>query len=148
MIWLLATRGAATVLRESPFTETVIEGVYAVVYRPGVELVAQDGGDAAAAPLGTYARGLHRVSGFVYAWHGSAAEELLAIEDEIDLVIRYRAGNGESRKRTLQQAMFGGDATVTFPNLSSGLGGLVSVPFRLQIAEGDTLSDRIADEAE
>jgi hypothetical protein len=55
MIWILATRGAATKLRASPFTETAIEGVHSVVYRPGIEPVPFSGDEPAA--VGVYGRG-------------------------------------------------------------------------------------------
>ncbi|MGD2110385.1 MAG: hypothetical protein PVI86_13470 [Phycisphaerae bacterium] len=144
MIWILATRGALTKLRDSPFTETAIEGVQSVVYKPGIVPIAATGADPSGAPLGTYARGLHRASGFVFTYHGSAAETLLAITDEIDLIILYRA-NGQKRKRTLKDVLFVGDATVTVPGLNTGVSELIGVPFRLQIPDTDTLSDHIAD---
>ncbi len=145
MIWILATRGASTKLRSSPFTETAIEGVHSVVYKPGIEPVPADG--KGSEPLGTFLRGLHRASGVVFSYHGSAAETLLAITTEIDLIIRYRA-DGAKRKRTLADVIFLGDAMVTFPTLSSGVSELVGVPFRVQIPEGDTLADHITDSAE
>ena len=73
MIWILAIRGASTKLRASPFTETVIEGTQSVVYKPGITPVPLSGSDATAGPLGTFGRGLHRVSGFVFSYDGSAA---------------------------------------------------------------------------
>lgn len=147
MIWILATRGAATKLRSTPFTETAIEGAHSVVYRPGVEPVRCDGGDGTNCPLGEYERGLHRAAGVVYAWHGGVAESLFEMAEEIDLVIRYR-GSGEKRKRTLKRVLFLGDALVTFPNLNTGRPALIGVPFRLQIPEGDTLADAIVDEVD
>jgi hypothetical protein len=107
MIWILATRGAATKLRSTPFTETVIEGVHSIVYKPGIVPVPFDGADAAVGELGTFGRGLHRVSGFVLSYNGSAAETLFAIESDIDLIIEYRA-NGQKRKRTLSDVIFVG----------------------------------------
>lgn len=147
MIWILATRGAATKLRTSPYTETLIRGVHSVVYRPGIEPVRSDGSDASAGPPGEYMRGAHRVAGLVYVHHGSAAEELLSIAEEIDLILRYRA-SGSHRVRRLARAVFLGDATVAFPNLNTGRPGLISVPFRLQIPSGYTLADAISDEEE
>jgi len=144
MIWILATRGASTKLRASPYTETPIEGVQSVVYKPGVVPVPATGADAEGEDLGTFTRGLHRVSGYVFSYHGSVAETLFAITDEIDLIIRYRA-NGQKRKRILGNALFVGDATVTIPGVNIGLPELLGVPFRLQITEGDTLDDHIDD---
>ena len=147
MIWILATRGASTKLRSSPFTETAIEGVHSVVYKPGIAPVPLGGGDASAGPLGTYARGLHRVSGFVFSYDGQAAETLFAIETDIDLIIAYRAG-GQKRTRTLSDVVFIGDASVTVPSLDTGVPELIGVPFRVQIPEGDKLSDHITDAVE
>lgn len=144
MIWILATRGASTKLRASPYTETVIEGVQSVVYRPGVVPVPGTGADNGSGALGTYSRGLHRASGYVFSFHGSAAETLFAITDEIDLIILYRA-NGQKRKRTLKDVLFVGDATVTIPGLNTGGSELIGVPFRVQIPEGNTLDDHIED---
>ena len=52
MIWILATRGASTKLRASPFTEATIEGVHGVIYRPGIEPVPFAGDDQSAGELG------------------------------------------------------------------------------------------------
>lgn len=145
MIWILATRGASTKLRNSPFTETVIEGVHSLVYKPGIEPVPADGNGGAA--LGTFLRGLHRVSGVVFSHHGSAAETLLGITAPIDLIIRYRA-DGSKRKRTLADVIFLGDAMVSFPTLSSGVSELIGVPFRVQIPEGEALAGHVVDAAD
>lgn len=148
MVLIVATRGVATKLRSSPFTETVIVGVHSVVYRPGVEPVPEDGTDAAAAANGTFTRGVQRIPGVLFAYDGSAAEALFALTAGIDLVIRYRA-SGEKRVRTLGDVIFVGDAVVTFPAAGGGaLPGLVGVPFRVQIPEGETLSEHVTDEAE
>lgn len=144
MIWILATRGASTILRDSPFTETTIEGVHSVVYRPGIAPVPLGGGDATAGPVGTYARGVHRISGFVFSYDGQVAETLFAIESDIDLIIRYRA-NAAIRKRTLSDVMFVGDASITVPALNAGVPELIGVPFRVQLPESDKLSDHITD---
>jgi len=143
MIWILATRGASTRLRAAPFTETAIEGVHSVVYKPGIEAIPLSGADSSGLE-GTYARGGHRLSGFVFSYHGLAAETLLAIEDAVDLLIRYRA-HGENRLRTIQDVIFLGDATVTVPGENAGIAELIGVPFRQQLPLGTTLSDRISD---
>ena len=147
MIWILATRSASTKLRATPFTETTVEGVHSVVYQPGVTPVPSSGDDAAVDPLGTYTRGIHRISGFLFSYDGSVAETLFAIESEIDLIIRYRA-NGQKRKRTLSDVIFIGDATVVVPSLNAGVSELIGVPFRVQIPEGDKLSDHLTDAVE
>ncbi len=144
MIWILATRGASTKLRQSPFTETAIEGVHSVVYKPGIVPVPIGGEDATAGEVGTFRRGLHRVSGFVFSYDGSAAETFFAIENEIDLLIRYRA-SGQKRLRTLLDILFVGDAIVTIPGLNRGVSDLIGVPFRVQIPEGQKLSGHITD---
>lgn len=144
MIWILTTRGASTKLRSSPYTETEIEGVHSVVYKPGIEPVAFTGSDAGAGELGTFGRGIQRLSGFVFSYDGSAAETLFALTDSIDLIIRYRAG-GEKRKRTLLDMLFVGDATVTVPGLSRGVPELIGVPFRVQIPQGNTLANHVQD---
>ena len=144
MIWILATRGASTKLRSSPFTETVIEGTHSVVYKPGIAPVPLGGSDATAGPLGTYARGLHRITGFVFSYDGSAAETLFSITNKIDLIIRYRA-HGEKRTRTLADVLFVGDASVTLPALNTGVSELIGVPFRVQIPEGETLAGHVTD---
>lgn len=147
MIWILATRGAATKLRAAPFIETAIAGVHSLVYRPGVEPVAFSGDDQSAGALGTFRRGLSRVSGVVFSYHGSAAEELLGMTAGIDLIVRYRA-NGQRRKRTLRDVIFVGDSSVLFPAVNSGASELIGTPFRLQIPEGQTLGQFIIDEAD
>lgn len=147
MIWIIAARGAGTKLRASPFTESTIAGVHSVVYRPGVEPVPRDGTDAEG-PNGTFAHGLHRISGVLFLLDGSAAESLFSITAGIDLLIRYRT-SGEKRLRTLKDVVFVGDATVTFPAGGGGaLPELVGVPFRVQIPEGETLAEHVTDEAE
>ena len=135
MIWILATRGAATKLRASPFTETGIEGVHSVVYKQGIEPVPSNGEDIGVAPVGTYSRGQYRVTGFVYTYDGAAADALFGITAGIDLVIRYRA-NAQKRKRTFLDVLFVGDATITVPNLNAGVSELIGVPFRVQIPAG------------
>ena len=144
MIWVLATRGASTKLRGSPFTETSIEGVHSVVYKPGIAPVPFSGADITAGARGTFDRGLHRVSGFLFSYHGTAAETLFAITDAIDLIIRYRA-NGQKRMRTLSDIVFVGDAEVTVPALNAGVSELIGVPFRVQIPEGETLAGHVQD---
>ncbi len=144
MIWILATRGVSTKLRVSPFTETPIEGVHSIVYQPGVQVVPFTGDDVNAGPLGTFAGGLHRISGVLFSYDGSAAETLFAISTEIDLVIRYRAADGK-RKRTLSDVLFAGDATVTVPARNEGVSRLIGVPFRVQIAEGETIAQHVTD---
>ena len=144
MIWILATRGASTKLRSSPFTETTIEGVHSVVYKPGIEPVPITGEDVTQGQLGTYQRGLHRVSGLLFSYDGSAAETLLGVTDAIDLIIRYRA-KGAKRKRTLSDVLFVGDATVTVPALNEGVSELIGVPFRVQIPTGNTLANHVTD---
>lgn len=144
MTSILATRGASTKLRQSPFTETVIAGIHSVVYRPGIAPVPVDGMDAALGPLGTFVRGLHRLSGFVFSYDGLVAQNLFAIGSQIDLIVRYR-GSGEKRKRTFLDVIFLGDGTVTVPSLNRGIPELIGVPFRVQIPEGDTLADHVTD---
>lgn len=144
MIWILATRGASTKLRASPFTETAIEGVHSVVYKPGITPVPFGGASVLAQAAGTFERGMHHISGYLFSYHGSAAETLFAIEDNIDLIILYRA-NGQKRKRTFADVLFIGDASVTVPALNSGVSELIGVPFRVQIPESAKLSDYVTD---
>ncbi len=144
MIWILATLGASTKLRSTPFTETAIEGVHSVVYKPGIVPVPFDGADTMEGELGTFGRGLHRISGFVFSYDGSAAETLFAMESDIDLIIKYRA-NGQKRKRTLSDVIFVGDASVTIPALNDGVSELIGIPFKVQIPEGEKLSGHITD---
>lgn len=147
MIWILATRGASTKLRASPFTETPVPGVHSVIYKPGVEPVPFAGEDAGAGELGTFKRGLHRISGVLFSYHGAAAEELLGSTAAIDLIVRYQA-SGQQRKRTLANVLFIGDAAVTLPPLNSGRSELVGVPFRVQIPSTNTLSQHVIDEVD
>lgn len=144
MIWILATRGASTKLRLSPFTETAIEGVHSLVYKVGVEPVPFSGEDATAGALGTFDRGLHRVSGVLLSYHGSVAEELFALTSKIDLIVRYTA-SGQLRKRTFGDVIFVGDAAVTIPGQNSGISQLIGVPFRVQIPTGNTIASHITD---
>jgi hypothetical protein len=147
MIWILATRGAATKLRASPFTETAIEGVHSVMYRQGIEPVPGSGDDIEAAPLGTFSRGQYRITGLVYTYDGAAADALFAITTGIDLIIRYRA-NAQKRKRAFSDVLFVGDVTITVPNLNAGVSELIGVPFRVQIPAGTPFSAVIADTVE
>lgn len=144
MIWILATRGASTKLRSAPFTETTIQGVHSVVYKPGIEPVPLRGDDETEGLLGRFARGLHRVSGVLFCHDGSAAETLFGMTEDLDLIIRYRAA-GQSRRRTLSDVIFVGDATVTFPSLNDGTSELVGVPFRVQIPQGETIGEHVVD---
>lgn len=144
MIWILATRGASTKLKLSPFTETSIEGVHGLVYKVGVEPVPFSGADAAVGAVGTFDRGLHRASGVLFSYHGSVAEELLAITSKIDLIVRYTA-NGQLRKRTFSDVIFLGDASVTVPAQNTGTSRLIGVPFRVQIPTGNTIANHIID---
>ena len=147
MNWILATRGASTKLRLTPFTETTIAGVHSVVYRPGIAPVPFSGADTTEGQLGTFRRGLQRISGFVFSYDGDVAETLLGITAEIDLIVRYRA-NKQSRMRTLKDVIFVGDSSVMFPALNSGETELIGVPFRVQIPEGVALATHIADAVE
>jgi len=147
VIWILATGGAATKLRASPFTETAIEGVHSIAYKPGIEPVPFSGEDQTQGKLGTFARGVYRISGFIFSYHGSAAETLFAVTAGIDLIIRYRA-NGQKRKRTLGDVLFIGDATVTVPALNTGVSELIGIPFRVQIPAGETLAEHVNDAVE
>ena len=144
MIWILATRGASMKLRSTPFTETTVEGVHSVVYKPGIGPVPFSGDDASEGELGTFGRGVHRISGFLFSYDGSAAETLFGVEEPVDLIIWYRA-NGQKRKRTLKDMLFIGDATVTVPGLNAGVSELVGVPFRVQIPQDQTLADHVED---
>lgn len=146
MIWLLATRGAATKLRATPFTETPIEGVHSVVYRPGVEAVPY-AGDVSNEPLGAFGRGIHRLSGVLFSHHGGVAEALLNLTSGMDLVVWYLAA-GEHRKRRFLDVVFAGDAMVTIPSNNTGLSPLIGVPFRVQIPAGETLADHVVDEVD
>jgi len=144
MIWILASRGASTKLKNAPFTETTIEGVHSVVYKPGIEPVPFSGNDAAQGPLGSFGRGLSRISGFVFSYDAAVAPTLLGLPASIDLLVRYR-GAGEKRLRTLVDVIFVGDASVTVPSINTGLPVLIGVPFRVQIPQGDLLGSHITD---
>jgi len=144
MIWILATRGASTKLRATPFTETAIEGVHSVAYKSGVASVPLSGADAAGGSLGTFGRGVGRISGVVLSYSGTVAETLLDVGYGIDLIIKYRA-NAQKRKRTLVDVVFVGDATVMFPSKNAGAPELIAVPFRVQMPEGDTLTAHVID---
>jgi len=147
MIWMLATCGASTRSRVPPYPETVIEGVHSVVYKPGVEPVPFGGGDAAEGALGTFGRGLHRVSGLIFSYDGGAAEGLLGLDEDVDLIVRYRS-SGERRRRTFLRVVFAGDAQVTVPAMNTGVPELVGVPFRVQVPEGESLADHVVDEVD
>jgi len=140
MIWILATRGASWF--DDQEVETVIEGVHSMVYKVGVTPIPGDG--EGNGEIGEFERGVHRVSGFLFSYHGSVAEELLSIDDTVTLEVRYRA-NGEHRKRTFTEVIFVGDATVTFLPLNTGVSKLIGVPFRVQLPENQTIDDRITD---
>lgn len=144
MIWILASRGASTILRDIPNTETAIEGVHSVVYKPGIETIPHAGDDFLTGKLGTFGKGLHRITGVVFSYHGLVAETLFAINESIDLIIRYRA-NGQKRMRTLSDVIFVGDATVTVPSLNDGTAELIGVPFRVQIPSDESLATHVTD---
>jgi hypothetical protein len=44
--------------------------------------------------------------------------------------------------------VFAGDATVAVPAISTGVGELIGVPFKVNIPRGETLADHIDDEPE
>jgi len=148
MIWLLAHRGMSTKLIDPPHTEAPIAGAHSLVYLPGVEPVQNDGQEGAAGSEGTFTRGGHRVSGFVFTHSGTAAEDLLGITDPIELIVRYLANRNRHRLRTLSDVVFVGDATVTVPATNDGVGELIGVPFKVNIPVGETLADHIDDQAE
>lgn len=148
MVWLHSVRKVSTKLVASPFTETFIDGVHSVVYEPGITPIAYTGAQGSEGDEGEFGRGVHRISGMVFSFDGSAAETLMAIEAGIDLLIYYVAGGNEHRIRTLDDVIFIGDAEVIVPGEHTGLGELVGVPFRVQFPAGDKLSDHVSDVAE
>ena len=148
MIWLLANRRLSTKLLDSPYTETTISGAHSLIYSPGVEPIRYAGNVSLQGPLGTYGRGLHRVSGFVFSFDGDTAEKLLRIEDRIQLVVYYIAEENEHRIRRFLEVVFVGDAAVTIPPLNVGVGELIGVPFKVNIPEDETLDDHIIDEVD
>lgn len=148
MIWLLAHRKMSTKLVAAPYTETTIDGAHSLVYSPGVEPIRYAGQEPPFGPLGTYGQGLHRASGFVFSFDGEAAEKLLGITDDIELIVYYLAAQNEHRRRRLVDVVFVGDATVRVPPSNTGVGDLIGVPFKVNIPEDETLADHIIDEAE
>ena len=148
MIWLLANRGISTKKLDGPYTETTVWMGHSVVYSPGVEPIRYAGNVSPQGPLGYYGRGLHRASGFVFSFDGDAAEDLLRIDYRIQLVIYYIAGTNQYRIRRFLETVFVGDATVTIPPLNTGIGELVGVPFRVNIAEDETLDNHSIDEVD
>jgi hypothetical protein len=148
MIWLLANRGMSTQLLDEPHTATPIQGAHSLVYSPGVEPIRYAGNVSPQGPLGTYGRGLHRVSGFVFSFDGDAAEKLLRIEADIQLIVFYVAGRNEPRIRRFIDTVFVGDATISIPPLNVGVGELIGVPFKVNIPEDETLDDHIIDEVD
>ncbi len=147
MIWILATRGASTKLRSSPYTETAIEGVHSIVYRAGIEPVFYGPWDGDIGIPGTFARGGHRIAGYVFSYDALVAHTLFWIETPVDLIVRYRA-NGQKRVRTFDDVIFVGDATVTVPNVNSGTSPLTGVPFHVQIPLDQRMSDFFTDEVD
>ena len=148
MIWLLAHRNMSTRLLGVPYTETPIEGAHSLVYVPGVEPLRYAGQQSPQGPLGTYGRGLHRASGFVFSSDGDAAEKLLGITDSVELIVYYLAGGNEHRKRRLLDVVFAGDATVRVPPANTGVSDLIGVPFKINIPEDETLDEHIIDETD
>jgi len=145
MIWMLTTQGASTRLRDTPFTETPVQGVGSIVYKPGIAATPATGADPGSGELGTFTRGLHRTTGFVFSYDGSVAETLFAITAPIDLIVRYQT-DAEVRKRTFLDVLFVGDATVALPTANTGVSELIGVPFRVQIPATASLGDHIVDE--
>jgi hypothetical protein len=148
VIWLLAHRKMSTKLADSPYTETTIDGAHSLVYQPGVEPIRYAGQVEPFGPEGTFGRGLHRVSGFVFSFDGDAAEKLLGIDDSINVIVYYTADRNVHRKRTFNDVVFVGDATVRVPPINSGLGDLVGVPFKVNIPVAETLADHVVDQAD
>ncbi len=148
MVWLLAVESIHTKLLDSPFTQTFIDGANSLVYSPGVEPLKYAGLAQPQGPIGTYGRGLHRISGLVFSYDGDAAEKLLAITASFELVTRYLTSQNEHCKRRLIDVVFVGDSTVAIPSLSRGVSPLIGVPIRVNIPEADTLADHIIDESD
>jgi hypothetical protein len=84
----------------------------------------------------------------VFSFDGDAAEKLLRITADIQLIVYYVAGQNEPRIRRFVNTVFVGDATVTIPPLNVGVGELIGVPFKVNIPEDETLDDHIIDEVD
>jgi len=148
VIWLLAHRRISTKLLDAPYTETAVEGAHSLVYWPGVAPVKFAGQVEPYGPQGTFGRGLHRASGFVFSFDGDVAEKLLGIDAPVSVIAYYLAARNRQRKRTFIDVVFVGDATVRIPPLNDGMGDLIGVPFKVNIPYDETLEDHIVDEAE
>ncbi|MHC5110221.1 MAG: hypothetical protein ACYTHJ_10125 [Planctomycetota bacterium] len=145
MTWTLGIRGAATRLREAPFTEVPITDVHSLVYKVGVATIPNDGSDESQGEAGTFSRGGYRVSGFLFTFDSRWADVLLTMTEAVDLVLYYLA-EGARRKRTIVDVLFCGDAIVTVPDRNAGLPELIGIPFRVQLPTNQILTDHIIDE--
>ena len=132
-------------LRAEPFTVTTIAQGYAVSYQPEVDVI----------PLvspneGKYEAGLHRCHGFVWTFDDAEAEALLAVTAAIDLIAYYTDRTGTARKRTFSDILFAG-LTIDTEGLLRETGTertaaiAFGVPFRVQIADDETVAEHVTD---
>lgn len=147
MIVIRATQ-VSTKLRADPYTETAVNTAYGVVYGPSIEVLEKDPPDE-----GTFERGLHRISGHVFAVDNGVAETLFAITAAIDLIVRYTNDAGQKRKRTFSDVLFAGEALATEGLLREQArpaadAMLFGVPFVVQIRSDETIGDHVSDEAD
>lgn len=145
MIVIRATK-VSTKLRADPFTETAVNTAYGVVYAPSIDVAEKDPPDQ-----GTFERGLHRISGHVFAVDNGVAETLFAITAGIDLIVRYTNDAGEKRKRTFSDVLFAGETRETEGLLRDGGRQLADailfgVPFVVHIRSDETIGDHVSDE--
>ena len=147
MIVIRATK-VSTKLRADPYTETAVNTAYGVVYAPSINVVEKDPPDQ-----GTFERGLHRISGHVFAVDNGVAETLFAITAGIDLIVRYTNDVGEKRKRTFGDVLFAGETRATEGILReqgrpAAEAMLFGVPFVVHIRSDETIGDHVSDEAD
>lgn len=125
------------------YDTTDLAGVHSLTYRIGVQPIPGDG--EGNGKLGEFRRGLNRCSGFFWSFDANIAEILLATVSNETLTVWYTSLDGDQRKRVIQKVLWLGDARVTFPNVNTGLGSLIGVPFRVQFPKNADISDRISD---
>ncbi|MGB0717602.1 MAG: hypothetical protein ACPGXK_17115 [Phycisphaerae bacterium] len=145
MYWMLAVQKIERQARTPPYTIDEIPDAHSIVYKIGTETIPNDGSEESQGPDGTFARGSHRIAGFVFTRHAMHAPTLLTLQQEIDLLVTYQS-NQQTRLLTIFDVIFTGDVMVSIPESHDGLPNAVGIPFRCQIAAPQTVDMFINDE--
>lgn len=145
MYWMLAVDKVERQARVPPYTITEINDANSIVYKVGTATIPNDGSEESQGPDGTFARGNHRISGFVFTRDAGQAPLLLTLDENVDLLITYQAQDRQ-RRLTIYDIIFTGDVMVAIPESHAGLPSTVGIPFRAQIETSQTVAMFISDE--